>query len=223
MNNETNLASQPRKKFFFPAKKKDTGSAQQSVQENRPSVSHKQGVKKTIVVKKHSGESGKQSEVAQEIIKKLNCLSYTCMICIDVVKRRDDLWHCRSCFKVYHLSCTKKWQMSSLSDEDSSWSCPHCRALQRDIPKFYCYCRKVVRPQFNAFGVVGSCNAPCGKYREGTTCPHPVNYHPPLPLFFFFEANIIFKSVTRFVIQGLVCLAREQVQKRLASVGSFHM
>eukprot|EP01091_Cochliopodium_minus_P011609 TRINITY_DN3335_c0_g1_i2.p1 TRINITY_DN3335_c0_g1~~TRINITY_DN3335_c0_g1_i2.p1 ORF type:complete len:394 (-),score=100.20 TRINITY_DN3335_c0_g1_i2:76-1257(-) len=123
-------------------------------------------INKNMDLKKHS-------ELSQDIIKKLNNLSYNCMICFERVNRKEQIWHCIYCYRIFHLNCTKKWEQSCKSEEVSQdvWSCPHCRSIFSDPPSFLCYCGKEKKPQYNTYSIVGSCNNLCGKKRKGE-CPH---------------------------------------------------
>ena len=56
------------------------------------------------------------------------------------------------------------------------WKCPGCRQELTTPPKPSCFCGKVEHPwqlPDAAFHDPHSCGAPCGRMREGTSCPHP--------------------------------------------------
>ena len=40
-----------------------------------------------------------------------------CLVCCERVKQIDPVWYCGNCYHVFHLSCTRKWAMSSMVGE----------------------------------------------------------------------------------------------------------
>jgi transcriptional repressor NF-X1 len=102
-----------------------------------------------------------------------------------VVKRHVATWSCRSCYKIFHIYCIKRWRQKSLENEkDAKWRCPACRAdFDKEI-EYRCFCNKAKDPEYDPYNLPHSCGELCAKKREGTECPHPCNLlcHPgPCP------------------------------------------
>lgn len=53
------------------------------------------------------------TDLARSISNSLLNNTYECMICYEVVGRRDDVWSCNTCYKVMHLSCVRAWAYKS--------------------------------------------------------------------------------------------------------------
>ena len=122
--------------------------------------------------------------------------TYDCLICMDVIRRKDYLWSCQICWAVMHLSCVGKWAKSIASNASStttdiqSWRCPGCQNENRGIPtQFFCYCGKTQNPHSSPYLVPGSCGASCGRTGGEYGCSHPDSgvCHPgKIKNFFFF-------------------------------------
>nr|AGC92703.2 protein shuttle craft-like protein [Heliconius erato] len=104
-----------------------------------------------------------------------------CLVCCERVKQIDPVWYCDNCYHVFHLSCTRKWAMSSMVE--SKWRCPACQNTNQAVPTEYrCMCGTVRNPEYQR----GSSGAhTCGKScKRPRNCPHPCTLlcHPgPCP------------------------------------------
>ena len=92
----------------------------------------------------------------------------TCVICINKVLPKDDIWQCEQlktfsgCYQIFHLKCIQQWSQSSCATfayqlsqtrpdlhpqpHDILWNCPNCRAVYNfnQIPSSsLCFCNKI--------------------------------------------------------------------------------
>ena len=85
---------------------------------------------------------------------------YECPICTNEVARNSNVWSCKTCWTVFHLSCIKKWSTNEGSTQAQrrnengdlppprQWRCPGCNLPKDILPSTYmCWCMKEVDPQ----------------------------------------------------------------------------
>lgn len=46
--------------------------------------------------------------LATTLPQQLHTETYECMVCYDKVRRRQEVWNCRTCYRVFHLKCIRK-------------------------------------------------------------------------------------------------------------------
>ena len=110
---------------------------------------------------------------------------YDCMVCWDVVRRRQKTWSCDRCWNVFHLDCITSWASRSSSESLSAhWRCPTCQLERSSVPTQYlCFCGRDRDPVVDRFLTPHSCGEPCGKAlcrqnpsaeipSSGYVCPH---------------------------------------------------
>ncbi|KND04229.1 uncharacterized protein SPPG_01660 [Spizellomyces punctatus DAOM BR117] len=111
------------------------------------------------------------AELAQE--------RYECAVCYVIIKRSAQIWSCKTCWRVLHLHCVKKWAKASSAncsgrqpDLDVLWRCPSCQMSQNTSALQYrCFCEKKVSPEVNNYLIPHSCGDTCSRTR--LHCPHP--------------------------------------------------
>ncbi|XP_033118413.1 NF-X1-type zinc finger protein NFXL1-like [Anneissia japonica] len=100
-----------------------------------------------------------------------------CLICIETVKREEEIWYCQTCYCILHLQCIQKWaqegsvQKNFLSEEnfpeaEKLWHCPNCRFEYKksECPSRYvCHCGKEVDPKPDPWLTPHTCGQTCGK------------------------------------------------------------
>lgn len=93
-----------------------------------------------------------------------------CLVCYDRVRQMDPVWNCSNCFHVLHLRCTIRWANSSRAD--NGWRCPACQNVSKSTPRnYYCFCGKVIDPDWNRSDIPHSCGEVCNKSK-----PNPSPY-----------------------------------------------
>ena len=143
-----------------------------------------QGYKNTTA--KGSAEEKEFVKSVLDGIKNALCTS-SCLICISSVKKNDAIWNCQNCYNSFHLDCIKKWAKDSIfqqknlieenpskTEKDIRWTCPKCRHeyLPNNIPRdYFCYCKKVRDPKFDAWNTPHSCGELCNLPLTGD-CGH---------------------------------------------------
>jgi hypothetical protein len=74
--------------------------------------------------------------------------------------------------------------MTPQPDKLMNWSCPKCNYNYTDkLPLYECFCRKVVAPEFDPYGLPHSCGGTCMRIQTDG-CVHPCSQacHPgPCP------------------------------------------
>ena len=50
--------------------------------------------------------------VSELLTNRLNKGECECLVCCELIRTKDQIWHCLSCFHVFHLWCIKKWARS---------------------------------------------------------------------------------------------------------------
>lgn len=129
-------------------------------------------------------------ELRKIVSERLIAGTHECVICLELIKRHDELWSCRNCFGVFHFRCMKAWvaknaeereqQLQSTSgvasvQEMSSFSCAWCRAQYRKeiLQRGYvCFCGKVEKPAVGELLTPGSCGNPCERHQPDPQCVH---------------------------------------------------
>ncbi|GMS89785.1 hypothetical protein PENTCL1PPCAC_11960, partial [Pristionchus entomophagus] len=100
--------------------------------------------------------------------------TYECMICCQIIGPKQNLWSCRGCFHMFHMTsgCIIEWARSSAAD-DGSWKCPYCSMPNPKVTKwtYACFCGKTTHPQYTYGDTPHSCGDICGGKR-GPGCPH---------------------------------------------------
>ncbi|OLY84460.1 FKBP12-associated protein 1-like protein [Smittium mucronatum] len=98
--------------------------------------------------------------------------SYECLICYEIVEKKDFVWSCDECYSIMHLHCVTQWAESSLTSElsgsnvEKKWRCPGCQKKRINIPSSgHCFCQKHTEPINHQFRgkIPHSCNEVCGK------------------------------------------------------------
>ena len=72
------------------------------------------GIVATKVDDDDDDDDNEQTEHIKDISKQLNAKkndpnAYLCPICMDVVKRTDDIWECHKCWNIFHITCITHW------------------------------------------------------------------------------------------------------------------
>ncbi|ESN99996.1 hypothetical protein HELRODRAFT_83646, partial [Helobdella robusta] len=117
--------------------------------------------------------------------QQLTNATYECMVCCSAIRKDVAIWHCSTCFHIYHLYCIKKWANTGKNENDGkAWRCPACQNLNLVLPdKNYCFCGKMIDPPYSGYFTPHTCGDMCGKKRNAI-CKHPCNVpcHPgPCP------------------------------------------
>ncbi|XP_071950341.1 NF-X1-type zinc finger protein NFXL1-like [Antedon mediterranea] len=100
-----------------------------------------------------------------------------CLICIESVKREEQIWYCKTCYCILHLQCIQKWaregsvQKNFLSEEnfpeaEKLWHCPNCRYEYKDSEcpsRYVCHCGKEVDPRPDPWLTPHTCGQTCSK------------------------------------------------------------
>lgn len=47
--------------------------------------------------------------------------TYECVVCFDHVGRKDEVWSCATCYKVFHLQCIRAWALKSQKKGVVGW------------------------------------------------------------------------------------------------------
>eukprot|EP00033_Pygsuia_biforma_P000863 GCRY01001002.1.p1 GENE.GCRY01001002.1~~GCRY01001002.1.p1 ORF type:complete len:1305 (+),score=269.72 GCRY01001002.1:43-3957(+) len=134
-------------------------------------------IEELIDQKKQFYSSLGYTELGAAIAAELDFEKYDCMVCLNRIRSRAQIWTCRCCFAVFHYPCIIKWSnsvTSSSSNADNNrlstpvdpWRCPACNQTSTEKPVSHCFCGKETRAG-------ACCSATCGRRREGTDCPHP--------------------------------------------------
>lgn len=82
----------------------------------QPSNTSWSSVRKPLPDSKARVKDSSNSDVSQltlTISEHLSNNTYECVVCFDTVGRRDEVWGCDTCYKVFHLSCIKVWAHKS--------------------------------------------------------------------------------------------------------------
>eukprot|EP00708_Paratrimastix_pyriformis_P002001 GAFH01000739.1.p1 GENE.GAFH01000739.1~~GAFH01000739.1.p1 ORF type:complete len:944 (-),score=111.94 GAFH01000739.1:798-3548(-) len=139
-------------------------------------------------------DSGLHSDMAEDMIQKLESNGYECAICSDVIRAAHPIWACTTCFHVFHHKCIGTWRSTSLNETTRTWRCPGCRAEQHGdaLEESTCFCGQHPHPPPSRAHVPHSCgdvcNRPLARFTLGHTgpssCPHhcTMQCHPgPCP------------------------------------------
>ncbi|KAI9298017.1 hypothetical protein K502DRAFT_322978 [Neoconidiobolus thromboides FSU 785] len=175
-------------------KKQDSNVNTKRVNESSPETSQSSSKSKTKSSKNTSTRQKKErndqskrkqpkelkvdQDLRSKLINELSNNTYECMVCWDNVKNKHQIWSCKSCYAIFHLSCIKKW--SKVGDKQSEnsinpfeWRCPGCQTSQQELPKTYlCFCERIHNPEPSNYISPHSCGQTCGKNRD-TRCLHP--------------------------------------------------
>ena len=109
---------------------------------------------------------------------------YECMICMSEIKFYQSVWPCKTCYKLFHMSCTHEWirrntPKTKSPSEPFEWRCPGCQYvyLEPALPKFKCFCGRLDNPTPSRQSPF-SCGDPCSVTRP--SCGHPcvLTCHP---------------------------------------------
>jgi len=105
-----------------------------------------------------------------------------CLVCTDIVGRNHSIWHCESCYAIFHLGCIISWSVKCqdhIHDPDyvpdfmeKEWRCPHCNFIYIGRAESRCFCGSQVSPEINDFITPHSCGNTCARKRN-QFCPHP--------------------------------------------------
>lgn len=79
-----------------------------------PSPTQTRGINVTNVQNDNDDDRAEQTSHIKDISKQLNSNrndpnAYLCPICMDVIKRTDDIWECHKCWNIFHISCITHW------------------------------------------------------------------------------------------------------------------
>ncbi|CAK0870015.1 unnamed protein product [Prorocentrum cordatum] len=80
---------------------------------------------------------------------------------------------CDQCWCVIHLKCIHQWikKLSESGGGECAWTCPNCRYHRvSPLPRYKCFCQKVLEPEASPHWLAHSCGEVCGRDRG---CPHP--------------------------------------------------
>ncbi|GFQ90944.1 protein shuttle craft [Trichonephila clavata] len=121
----------------------------------------------------HSTSSIPDNNATQRelLIQQLNKGDCECLVCCEQIRVKDQIWHCLSCFHVFHLRCIRKWARSpAASGPDKDWRCPACQSLNSTVPfDYYCFCGACKNPDVNYHLTPHSCGEICGRTRPDCT------------------------------------------------------
>eukprot|EP00038_Savillea_parva_P008310 m.176107 g.176107 ORF g.176107 m.176107 type:complete len:1315 (+) comp14114_c0_seq1:349-4293(+) len=140
------------------------------------------GGKDTKKKRKAKLDRGMSGPLAATLPRQLAAEAYECMVCYEKVRRRQQVWDCRTCFRVFHLKCIGKWASFS-NDRDDGWRCPGCQSLNTKVPtRYLCFCGRVENPSFASGNPPHTCGDPCHRPRDcGHDCTDPCHAGPCLP------------------------------------------
>lgn len=108
---------------------------------------------------------------------------YECMVCMSVVRYNSPIWTCKTCWAMFHLSCTHQWIKRNIADERKSrrtgalvgweWRCPGCQYVyvEPELPVYKCFCGSVDNPISSRQITAHSCGEMCSRIRP--LCNHP--------------------------------------------------
>ncbi|CAF1054607.1 unnamed protein product [Adineta ricciae] len=119
---------------------------------NRPSSHHTSG-----------RSTGEVENLRSTLIEQLLENTYECMICIIKINRDEEIWSCDVCYKMFHLTCIRKWANSEESGTDKNWRCPGCQYSYSSHPNYKCFCHKRTNPVFQPGEIPHSCGERCAK------------------------------------------------------------
>ena len=85
-------------------------------------------------------------------------LGGTCLICLNLIERKEAVWSCKLCYELFHLVCIQQWAKDGVVSHtvlsqnifpgiSFKWTCPKCRGeyAKTDLPTVYwCYCGEKV-------------------------------------------------------------------------------
>ncbi|CAF1251761.1 unnamed protein product [Adineta steineri] len=121
----------------------------------------------------NTGSSDDLGRTYQYLVDSLSTGANICLICIDVIQKKDAIWNCSCCYSPFHIVCIQQWIKDGIyqssatnNNEINTWHCPKCRTEfdPKDTPKRYlCYCHKEIDPQFDPWLIPHSCGQTCGK------------------------------------------------------------
>lgn len=104
----------------------------------------------------------------------LSTSNYECLVCFSTVTPFQPIYHCPTCFVIFHLRCSSEWASRSVIDSSTrarllrdrdgvtcseeaargSWRCPGCQERhigEESVPTTYrCWCGKVEHPKRNS-------------------------------------------------------------------------
>lgn len=107
---------------------------------------------------------------------------YLCsMNCYNSLKRKDEIWACKTCYHMFHMKCVQQWALQR-AGESAPFCCPQCREQQEPPLSYTCFCGKVKNPPRDPSLTPHTCGKTCEKRRG--FCPHPcpLQCHPgPCP------------------------------------------
>lgn len=109
-----------------------------------------------------------------------------CLICIESVKRTEQVWSCDKCYAILHLTCIQKWAKDSMHQQQQQqetdpmswkppcWHCPKCRkdySSREGLSQYRCFCKQKVDPPYDPWLVPHSCGQTCSKELQ-PLCSH---------------------------------------------------
>lgn len=99
--------------------------------------------------------------------------TYDCIICFSAVLRKDRVWSCLKCYRVYHLHCVRKWAAAAAGvgtaiESHEAWRCPGCQNVHDGVPSTsFCFCGKTRDPTWRPNGPPPhTCGELCSKTRD---------------------------------------------------------
>ncbi|KAI9697654.1 MAG: FKBP12-associated protein [Candelina mexicana] len=115
-------------------------------------------------------------DIATRIHEDITHGLYECPICTSEVGRKSQVWSCKTCWTVFHLSCIKKWSKNEGSTHAQQqtadgelppprqWRCPGCNLPKEIMPATYsCWCEKEIDPRPISGIHPHSCGQTCEK------------------------------------------------------------
>lgn len=91
-----------------------------------------------IASQRHLSEA---AHLGQRIQDDIDSGQYECGICIDKVKRDNEIWYCKTCWNVCHHDCMQKCAAGGANRiilRGQKWKCPSCRAVYSGPPRLIC-------------------------------------------------------------------------------------
>lgn len=58
--------------------------------------------------------------IPELLICHLNKGECECLVCCELIRTKDQTWHCLSCYHVFHLRCIKKWARSPAAAKEGN-------------------------------------------------------------------------------------------------------